>query len=492
MNDQQASETIASKVNSSNDTDMDTNECRLRSGLNDDCLLKIMEFLNIYDLIQLCNMDTYYKDLITKWIVGKKLLNLRGMTQSCKDQIFEVFGKTMRKFIIYESDFLNFLETIIKYCAPARLTEVELNLKQPMVDNVFMDLDYIPLSMPILTNIRKFKLNVLRFQRYSSFDDFLHALLVAATNLNYLHLFHVDIEGHWLKPKKMLNLYELRILKPCVVSIPHLTIFLSRLPNLHRFTYKGDTDITSVGSTLLENCPNLEVFEDIHTASSYRRDAMALRHTRYTFLASFANLNTITLTSYTFCGCDLYYPLTKLATNKNIVHLKVFANLEQAETFNEAERQRILQTCSFSHFASLSSMELDVRNYRLEGAVHCEFVLLFATQLKNLEKFTLQSSRVTNVNKLIESLPQIRTMSISQITFKHLPVEMRKIVRTLRAIRQANDMEDDDVVLQLIVNIEQWRELQVYKDIDKLTDCVIDPFMEPYNHFRRCPSEIEV
>lgn len=482
-NAQQSSKTIA--IASSIDADIET--CRLRNGLNDDCLLKIMEFLSLCDLIQMCRMDKYYKDLITKWIIGKKLLNLRGMPQSSKDEVFEVFGKSMRKFVIYESDFLNFLNTIIKYCAPNRLTEVELNLKQPMNEGestTSTPLYHIPMSMSILSNIRKFKLNVLRFQRNSTFDDFLNALLVSATNLTHLNLFHVDMEGNWLKQTKMLNLYELRILRPCGVSIARLKIFLGCLPKLRRFTYKGDTDITSIASTLIEKCPNLEVFEDVHTSTSYLREPLSVRETRYSFLASFANLHTVTLTSYTFCGCDLYHALVKLA-NLNIVHLKVFANLEQAEAFNEVDRKRIMENCSFSHFVSLSSLELDVRNYRLDGAIHCEFLLLFATQLKNLEKFTLQNSRLANINKIIESLPQIRTLAISQVTFKHLPVEMRKIVRVLRAIRQASDMYEDRVVLNMIVNIQQWRELQVYKDIAKLTETVIDDDIE--NHLRRCP-----
>ncbi|XP_037028682.1 uncharacterized protein LOC119068924 [Bradysia coprophila] len=487
-NVEQSNKTIGQMDDSSIDTEIET--CRLRSGLNEDCLLKIMEFLNVYDLIQMCHLGAYYKDLITKWIIGKKMLNLRGMTQSAKDEIFEIFGQTMRKCIIYESDFLNFLDTIIKYCAPGRLTQVELNLKQPMAENAFLNTNYIPLSMPILSNIRKFKLNVLRFQRYSSFDHFLNALLVNATNLAYLHLFHVDIEGDWLKQTNKLNLYELRILKPCVISMTHLKIFLKSLPKLNTFTFKGDSDITSIGTSLVESCPNLEVFEDIHTATSYRRNTMSMRHTRYNFLASFNNLKIVTLTSYTFCGCDLYCALRYLATT-NIVQLKIHANLEQSETFNEEERKQILQSCSFSHFTSLTCLELDVHNYRLDGLLHCEFLMLFATQLKNLEKFSLQSSKLTNINKLIETLPQIRTFSISQITTKHLPVEMRKIVRTLRAIRQTSDMYEDKVVLRLIVNIEQWRELQVYKDIAKLTETIVDPFLEPYNHFRRCPSEIE-
>lgn len=465
-------------------SNIELSTCRLRTGLNEDCLLKVLEFLNIYDLIQMCKTDNYFKDLITKWIIGKKLLNLRGMAQSCKNEIFETFGESMRKFIIYESDFNHFLETVIKHCTPGRLTEVELNLKEPNVENV----NTIQQSMPYFSNLHKLKLNVLRFQRYSSFDDFLTALSASASNLRYLQLFHVDVEGQWLKTNRMGNLSELRILKPCTISMPDLSIFLHSLPKLETFLYKGEQDITVIGTTLVKCCPNLKTFEDVHTSNPNRRFHLGGMN-RYNFLASFSNLHSVALTSYTFCGCDLYYPLTKLAT-KNIVKLRIFSNLEYAVTFNDADRERIMKY-SFDYFKTLLFLELDVRNFRLAGDMRCEFIMHLATQLKNLESFTLQSSRLNNANKIIESLPQIRTLSISQITFKHLPVEMRKIVRTLRAIRQVKDTDDESNILQLIVNIEQWRELQVYKDINKLAETIIDPYVEPYNHFRRCPSEID-
>lgn len=33
--------------------------CRLRHGLNDDCLCEIFKYLDVYSLIQLCRLDVY-------------------------------------------------------------------------------------------------------------------------------------------------------------------------------------------------------------------------------------------------------------------------------------------------------------------------------------------------------------------------------------------------------------------------------------------------
>ncbi len=352
--------------------------CRLRNGLNEDCLLKVMDFLHVDDLIQMCYMDSYYKDLIMKWIVGKKTLNLRGMTQVRKDKILEVIGKSLKKIVIYELDFKNFLETIIKYFAQDRLTEIELGLKHSMIDNF----NNIHLSMPFFSNVRKFKLNVLLYQRCSTISEFLAAFFVAAPQLRHLQLFHVDIVGQWLKTNRLLSLTELHILEPYNVSISDLKIFLRNVPNLKRFTYEGEEDITTIGSTLIEFCPHLETFEDIQI---HTRRRFALEVNRYDFLASLSNLANITLKSYTFCGTDLYQPLVKLATKK-IVQLKVVLDLDGAVESNEIEWQRIMRGCSFGNFDSLQSLELDVINYTLAGDLRCEFLLHFATQLKNLER----------------------------------------------------------------------------------------------------------
>lgn len=455
--------------------------CRLRNVLNEDCILKVLELLNVYDLLQMCKVDDYFKNLIRKWIIGKKLLNLRGMDSCSKNEIFQTFGKSMRMFVIYEIDFNHFLETVIKYCKPARLTEVELNLKQSVIVD---DMENICLSTPYFSNLHKLKLNALNFERFGSYGEFLKRVALTASQLWFLQLSHVDIEGEWLRTQKLGNLCELRIHKPRNVSIPDFTFCLHSMPKLETLMFTGKQDITAIGTTLIKCCPNLKTFEDVHISNPYRHFTLGGMN-RYNFLSSFSNLHSVTLTSYTFCGCDLYYPLVKLAT-KNIVRLRVHADLEHAVNFSGSDKERIMQS-SFAHFNSLQVLEVDVRNFRLSGELRCEFMLHLATQLKNLKKFTLESDRLTNANKIIELLPQIRTFSMSKIIFKHLPVEMRKIVRTLRTIRQASVTDDDTNLLQLIVNIEQWRELQVYKDIDKLTVTMLDPNVEPYNQVRRCP-----
>lgn len=478
LNESPVSEDMAT-MRSSLDTEEST--CRLRNTLNEDCILNVFEFLNVTDLIQMSKVHIYFKNLITKWIIGKKVLNLRGMDQSFKQEIFQTFGKSMRKFIIYETDFNHLLETIIKYCEPARLTEVEINLKQTNLD---VNMNNIQLSMNFMSNLYKLTLNSMSYERINSYDYFLAGIVVAALNLQILHLNHIDIGGAWMKTNRIWNLSELQLHKPRNLNFTDLNTFLACLPNLKSFLFIGKQDITDVGNTLTRCCPNLKTFQDIHVSNPYRHFALGAMN-RYLFIAKFSNLKCVTLTSYSFCGSDLYYPLVKLSKT-NIVKIKVHSDLEHAVDFDGLERERIMQS-SFSHFISLKEVELSVRNFRLNGDLRCDFILYFARQLKNLLTFTLESDRITNANKIIELLPSCRTFSISKIIVKHLPVEMRKIVRTVRTIRQMSDFENDENLLKLIVNVEQWRELQVYKDIKSLMTLVIDHNVEPYNHGRRYP-----
>lgn len=75
----QSSDEQKSNDDENGDGDGVLGTCRLRHGLNDDCLCEIFNYLGVYDLIQLCELDIYYQNLITKWIIGKKLINFTKM-----------------------------------------------------------------------------------------------------------------------------------------------------------------------------------------------------------------------------------------------------------------------------------------------------------------------------------------------------------------------------------------------------------------------------
>lgn len=134
--------------------------------------------------------------------------------------------------------------------------------------------------------------------------------------------------------------------------------------------------------------------------------------------------------------------------------------------------------------------------------LRCDFIFNFASQLRNLEKFTLVENccprgrlyngptpvrdpnvsdqwhplrnRHLDINKLSKLAPRIHTLSISKEIFLDLPVAIRKIVRMLHNDRKIDGAKNNPVLPRVIVNKKQWQELQVYKDIDSIMTTTID------------------
>lgn len=456
-------------------------QCRLHL-LNHDCLLKVFEFLDINDLMQLCKTDVHFKALILdSFLIGTKVFDWRnGLTRSSNNEILQTFGKSMKKFITNEHDFNEFLESVTKYCAPKKLTSVMINLTGHMTGPDMANLHTIQLSMPYFSNLLKLSLS--GYVTYiNSIDEFLLALSLTAKNLQQLTLYRSHLAGGWCTTSRMENLRELRIIRPYehTFSISDFKSYLCSLPQLEVFVYDGfPVDIADIGRTLTNYCPNLNKFQYCTGSDSVHRVFPFDIFNSYNFLASFSNLNTVSLTSFTYCGCDLYDPLTMLATT-NIDKLRVFFDFGSSEVNKHIPdcNQRIMNS-SFKKFVSLKVLALDVKNNNSHSNsdLHCEFLLHMASQLKNLVMFTLQSHAFSNAYKIFEMLPQVRTFSIFRSDFKHSPVFMLKTARHLRTVRQKNDINDESNLVKLIVTELQWRELKVHKDIEKFAKIIIvDP-----------------
>jgi len=304
-------------------------------------------------------------------------------------------------------------------------------------------------------------------------------IAIAAPFLQKLHVSQIDVNGEWLIANLMKNLRELLIHRARFISFERLKTFLSSQSKLEAFHYSGRHDITKIGDTLTKYCPNLKTFEDSYTWF----DISNSTSDRYNFLSNFSNLSSVTLTSCTFCGSDLYKTLLMLA-EKAIVKLKVFWNMTNLLPFNKEERARIMKH-SFDHFTSLQTVEIQtVHNGYYKGLdyLQCDFFLNFVSQLKNLITLKIHPYGKIHVSKIIDLVPRTQILSISNINFYRLPFAMRKIVCALRALR-TNKAPNGKKLIHLIVSSEQWRELQVYEDVKEIMKISIDTSVKPHNAF---------
>lgn len=459
------------------DGDSSLATCRLRHGLNEDCLCEIFNYLCVYDLIQLCELDIYYQNLITTWIIGKKLINFTKMDPCwTTNKIFQVFGKTMRKIKIAEentlSSFERFLNFVIQCCSVGTLTEIELRFSSPTAESAIMEE-----AMPFFSNLRKLVLN----DNYTrvSYKQFMAGISSVAANLTHLTLEGVNVSGEWLLAGGMENLRELRLhtskRRSMSIQTIELSEFLRTKSKLELFSYIGNDDIRPVVDTLIEHCPRLNTFADFHLSNPYRPEATTItdpmKH-RYDFVRQFNGLKVIGLTSYTQCGSDLYYPLIRMAGKKmatKIEELKFYIDRDQAVVLPEPMHY----TCkAFDNFSSLKAVELQVRSDTSEQCeLNAEFICEFISKLLNVKKFNVMSEHaIRGINKIIDLAPNINELGVAQIKMKYLPVEMRKIVKSIRKRRtqQIADGQQDPKPFHVVVNEQQWRELQVYKDVETI------------------------
>lgn len=188
------------------DSAVDIEYCRLRHGLNINCQLEVFNYLSVNDLLQVSKSDTYFEELIMKWIIGNMLLNLElshpsGEPEITKDlgkrmlrnnelvfetfgndiEIFEAFGHSIRKLKVNASDYNLIPETITKYCTPAIMTEVHIKFSSSSKVK--------PVPMPIFTKLQRLRLESFSFNS-ELIVEHLKEIGVHSLDLKILHIIY--------------------------------------------------------------------------------------------------------------------------------------------------------------------------------------------------------------------------------------------------------------------------------------------------------------
>lgn len=435
--------------------------CRLRSGLNESCLIDVFEYLEWNDLLVLLKMDPFFKDIIFKWTLKKRMITLpvvyvkENASIERKDyaeliDTFETIGKSMRKFTASVSSLPLLLELIIQYCEPATLTEIILDIsgaddfsKRRLPNVLPADSNLMDLSMPFFSNLRKFNLKVdhcvayLPLKEIKILNVFTTKLLKSASKLKTLHIHGLSNVNEWLKYVK--NLYELDVIHGFVpddmyrgVTMDHLINSLTMNPQLKKFeiTHGSNSDIKRIGDVLSKSCPNLEYFSEYQINLPYKSTNYIM--TRYTFLSKMANLNHVQLISLTNCCCDLYYPLKSLAKS-NIVHLEVMVSHSKKVNLDENVISDIL-TQPFPDFYNLHTFGLyqygdDTMNFR--------FIYHFMKHLKNLK--VCKVFGLHNIHKMLRLAPSIQVIGYWPMNL--VKTNATDIVKTLQKIRRSNNSQ---------------------------------------------------
>lgn len=124
------------------------------------------------------------------------------------------------------------------------------------------------------------------------------------------------------------------------------------------------------------------------------------------FSARIPPLKKVSLTSYTNCGSDLYYPLQYLTVRKQIEELSIHTNRETAIPLLPNHSCRHLAK-HLPNFTNLKSVE-----FLIEGNggfdFDAEFVRGFASKLSNVEEIRVNFQYfIHGINKIIDMAPKV-------------------------------------------------------------------------------------
>lgn len=446
--------------------------------LNSDCLVKIFEYLNLPDLIQLCKVDAYFYDLITSEIIARKRIDLGVLDKRMPNnqlvlkrsaiESFAMFGKFLKKLVVRGEDFNLFLATIMTYCKPDQLTEVELEFK--FNSALPSSLHRIDQSAPFFSKLRRMKL--LDISSTGLYQHWLTKISENATSIESLQLERVDIVGGWLQ--KYQNLRQLIIHTARDISLDDLASCYEVNPQLNAFEYNGTDDLKEVYLTLAACCPRLHTFSDCHASNPYSRLGTEVI-SRYKFLSEFKHLDNVTLTSYTVSGHDLSHHLN-VVTLAKISKFKVYMNWERPIALSADAKTQIIETQPFMALDNLKTVEFEILGIGdVDCDVRCEFMFRFVSQLRNIENIKFVGRSLTNVNSILQHSTNIRRLCIAETHFRmpHLSHEMRNIMCVLLRVPIRHSSSEANCkrhqLLHLRVNERQWQQLQVYENTGRVT-----------------------
>lgn len=493
-------ETEATSSNSDDDTKPAV-VCRLRHGLNENCLLYVFEYLDEMDLLRLCEMDPYYKELILKWTIKNKCLNLKSPNDNL--QLFETFGESMRKLRIVSSKFVVTFGTLMKYCKPGQLTEVDIDITERngvlgRADMTDALCKLTLMTMPIFSNLHKLRFHLFGVNADPVVDpvvdvytNFLTQISTAAVNLRTLDIDQLQIRGDWLQ--NMRNLEELRIVWKMGSSLDSLVNYFNAKPNLKifKFLHHG-ADVTSISSifkALAESCPKLETFfdSDRNLSSMYTRFDDSLTK-RYASFSKFSYLNFVTLTTYTFCGSDLYYPLVNLAT-KNLANLRIMTCASQPIVL-EKEVKAEIKRRPLPQFVRIKSVELFISPLNVPDLfdpnwtrcdLRSEFLKYFLhhANAEGLQHLAISGFDVSKIDKLLAFLPTVRVLNISGA---HLHDTFREVSNIVKTVLTSPGRSARKGAFQLVLRDDE--KVQYFKQQNDLKDVINFTFITSDNNRR--------
>lgn len=429
-------------------------KCRLHL-LNNDCLLRIFEYVPTIDLIlNVSNVDKNFKKLIYEHIIPITLLDFNDLQRYWRARkLFKMFGKKMQRIKITLKTFPldYFLALIVKYCEPKQLIEINLSY---LSKHIF-DLSIPSSALPYLSELKKLTLSgklLVNFMRdLCRYPEF---------NPTVLTLKNIVLHKTWRNSRSLENLETIQVYQTRLAPSFKIVSFLKNKTKLKSFEYVGPTQDNNrdIIATIM-NFEHLQTYAFFDT--SRRNDKERFLAMRYP-----PSMKHLSITSYTSNGVDIHlwlanqHALETLNIQINSRNAPIYDNFA-LEADMQASGSKWLAEWNENSFEKLTSVGIwityGLKNSDLKQFSELTYIFQFLSRLKNLKKVSVHSSRcIGNFDIILSFVPYIQTLSIAGIRGKQN--EFKEFIRALEGLEYDSARRHR---IHLIINRKQHTIIRV-------------------------------
>lgn len=447
--------------------------CRLRHGLNANCLARIFQYLDIMDLYTVGEMNVVYNQIIKDLVIPKHDVNLTQLfSRNIANPFIERYGTKIRKFYFIndnKDEFetlnqqLNHLNQLVtQHCSIDQLRDVTFFLWEAnQLNNIdFENIDVDGLRRLFLGGEEEEIINFPSyFQRVERFWFSWNGLkkmriTVSLTEcLRHLHLGEVilDPKFDWIK---LVNLTELSLLQVRGINSDNFIEFLRQRPNLEVFVHNNS----------FENSTVQNIFDAMGTycgdkvRSFSNQDNVLDRQDYYNFLSKFKKLKNVNLNTIHMCCSDLIDPIKRMAENNTIESLGIsyFALHNGHDANCIFQRQPNHEGLDMKYFKNLKEISVSMRVFQLNiQPEQCDAMKLFNVYssqiLLNVERLTIRSTTVP-IFELIKYVPKLRELILN---CEHSSDEAAKILSMVgNILEKRNTGQTNNDFIEIILENE--------------------------------------
>lgn len=295
--------------------DIDAN-CRLRHGLNIQCLANIFQYLDSAELCTVGGMNDFFRQIISDLVIPIHEIDFTNLFDKYITiaEVFEKYGTKIRKIHFKHISFTHSVGRLIRaihqYCEADQLRSVKIFCRNLDVQQVNLPIQFRNVERLEIRGNRRGPRIVLSVQLSES--------------LRYLRLEHIKLDENFNWPD-LTNLTQLYLKEVHGIMVPNFIQLLRHQPPInvfHHDRYSFNGYVQDISEAMAEYCG--DHIQDYSGEMPYRREiGRAPSRYLYQFISRLKNVKRVCFTSHQSCGADLIEPMKQLAKNNTIEWLDI-------------------------------------------------------------------------------------------------------------------------------------------------------------------------